>query len=207
MYWAGDKAQMLRGLLDRMAPDRDRMKRQVKWFLDTLNIMCLNKTLPLHLIKVHFTWYGRFITHAWPGTNIHLSYHSPPGPTGSSEWYHEECPEAHGWHTFLPSPWGHRLFTTSGKWDRIHEDQRNEEDGWDSVHVLPCFHQDSACPGQIYCFMTWTLQEKEVTKKRVMNPKNVKAQCFVKVQKFKSLWYIGCIINKADTYRYHTHIP
>ncbi|XP_040916458.1 apolipoprotein B-100 [Toxotes jaculatrix] len=29
MYWAGDKAQMLMGVLDRIAPDRDRMKRQV----------------------------------------------------------------------------------------------------------------------------------------------------------------------------------
>uniref|UniRef100_A0A8D0D7V1 Apolipoprotein B n=1 Tax=Sander lucioperca TaxID=283035 RepID=A0A8D0D7V1_SANLU len=29
MYWAGDKAKMLREVLDRMAPERDRMKRQV----------------------------------------------------------------------------------------------------------------------------------------------------------------------------------
>lgn len=65
MYWAGDKAQMLRGVLERMAPDRDRMKRQVKWFLDILTIMCLNKTLhTLQPIKEYITWYGRFIAHA-----------------------------------------------------------------------------------------------------------------------------------------------
>ncbi|XP_060918741.1 apolipoprotein B-100 [Labrus mixtus] len=29
MYWAGDRAQMLREILDRLAPNRDRMKRQV----------------------------------------------------------------------------------------------------------------------------------------------------------------------------------
>uniref|UniRef100_A0A3B4XVK3 Apolipoprotein B n=1 Tax=Seriola lalandi dorsalis TaxID=1841481 RepID=A0A3B4XVK3_SERLL len=29
MYWAGDKAQMLRDVLNRIAPDRDRMKREV----------------------------------------------------------------------------------------------------------------------------------------------------------------------------------
>lgn len=40
MYWAGDKAQMLREVLDRIAPNRDRMKRQVT-FLDTSYIMCL----------------------------------------------------------------------------------------------------------------------------------------------------------------------
>lgn len=29
MYWAGDKAQVLRKVLDRITPNRDRMKRQV----------------------------------------------------------------------------------------------------------------------------------------------------------------------------------
>lgn len=56
MYWAGDKAQMLRGVLDRIDTNRDRGKRQVKCLLDILNIMNL---------KVYFTQYGRFIPQAW----------------------------------------------------------------------------------------------------------------------------------------------
>lgn len=31
MYWADKKAEMLRGVLYKMAPDRDRMGRQVKF--------------------------------------------------------------------------------------------------------------------------------------------------------------------------------
>lgn len=41
MYKAQDNAQMLKDILDRITPDRDRRKRQVKAFLDTSYILCL----------------------------------------------------------------------------------------------------------------------------------------------------------------------
>lgn len=72
MYWAGDKAQLLRGVLDRMAPDSDRMKRQVKRVLD------------IGLLHMH----GQELIYI---TSNFVS----PGPTGSSERYHKECQEAH----------------------------------------------------------------------------------------------------------------
>lgn len=175
----------------------------------------MNKILPLQLVKLHFTWYGSFIVYAWTGTNTYTCNISP-GSTGSSERYHKQCPEAHGWRAFLSSPWSHCLSAASGKWDRIHEDQRYEKDGWDSINVLPCFHKDSAYEGKKDCFLTLTLQEKKTEKhmpfythkKGEWILKNVKAHYFVKAEKFKSLCYIDYIIkNKTDTYQSHADLP
>ncbi len=159
----------------------------------------INKTLPLQLEKLHFTWHGSFIVRAWPGTNTY-TWNISPGPTGSSERYHKQCPEARGWHAFLCSPWSHCLSAASGKWDRIHEDQWNEKNGRDSINVLPCFHEDSADEGKKDCFLTWTSHENEMSTENEGNEFSEMARHTTSsLQKFKSICYIGSMTkNKTD---------
>lgn len=47
LYWAGGKVQMLGGVWDKMAPNKDKLKEQVKLVLSTFKIIYFNKTLPL----------------------------------------------------------------------------------------------------------------------------------------------------------------
>lgn len=182
MYWAGDKAHMLREVLARITPDRERMKRQVKWLLDTYYtyFACLCTSIKPCL----FNWYGSFIANEWPVTKTHTLKISL-GLTGSPERYHKQCTEAHGRGAFLSSPWSHSLPSASGKWDRLHEDQRNEKDGWDSIHVLPCVHQDTAYEGKAYCFLTRTWQEKKRKTHAFLHPQQ-KWNSFPKMSRYNA---------------------
>lgn len=68
MYKAQDNAQMLKDILDRITPDRDRRKRQVKAFLDTSYILCLEimfyslgKLLPLFMNEMYVQYFGTIV--------------------------------------------------------------------------------------------------------------------------------------------------
>lgn len=132
MYLAQDKAPMLKAILDRIAPQRDRRKRQVRGS---------PRTRSYHMSKCYAT--------CWNTDCPVLS-----DPRRLSERHGGQNPETCEWCELLSSAWSRRLPPTFGEWDWISEDRRDEENVWDSVHVLPRLHQGTTCPGGIFCLLT-----------------------------------------------------